>query len=269
MSVAAVALGGAYGWYEGYSVHWLPWVLCALGAVAAHWGLGTLMGVLDPTAVPGGGVPARGPAWVPVLGGTVLAFFLGLWAAVLSDPLVFLAGAVASVAVVGLVAPPLPLAYLGHGVGEIVIFAISGPAPVVAAHASQGGRLHPGVLLASVPAGLFGLAIVLSAQTLSSEGDRSRGRLTLASIAGARRAGLLSASAYALAYVGIALNVLLGEYPRPALAGLAIAPVMAFALARRRGRVSSEEIVRETRLTSFLAILTIAWVVGALAIDRI
>ena len=262
--MATVALGGAYAYHDGLPLRAAPLLLCLLAVLAAQIGLGGLMSLLDPEAAPLPAPPDEGAGAAVVVLACVAAFGLGLSAAVMSQPLVFLAGAVGALAAVALVLPVLPVAYLGNGVGEVVLLVLAGPVPTVAAYASQGGGLHAGVLAASAPAGLFSIGIVLLSQRGSADTDSVADRPTLAVIAGPSVARWLPWGAFTLAYSSLAAVVLWGEFPHAALAGLATIPATAWVLANGERDRSRDGRFRDARRMGWIATLTLSVIAAAM-----
>src|SRR5579875_3862829 len=147
---APVVLGAVLAWQEGYSFQWGFFLLTLVGALAAHLGANVVNDVFDFAA--GSDTQARqlqneGQALATgsqaLLSGTAsLAEYRRLW--VILFAVALLCGLILSfwrpwvvlLAIAGFllaffyVAPPLRLAYIGHGLGELDIFLSFGLLPL-------------------------------------------------------------------------------------------------------------------------------------------
>lgn len=255
--VSATLLGAAYAFHDGHRFRWIPCLLCAAAAFASHRGAAALMTLLDPSGDTGPEASSPDRRRWEAVAGIAAAFVLGLGVSLVTGPGVFLSGALGMGLAIALASPPVPLAYLGSGIGEGLVGLLAGPVPVVAAHLGQGGALHAGVLIVSLPAGLLAVGIVLSAQRDRVREDASEGRLTLAVILGEGAARWAGHAAFACAHLAIVAGVLLEELPRSTLVGLSTLPAIAWAAERA------------PRLTAALAAVTIGLVAVALLARRI
>jgi 1,4-dihydroxy-2-naphthoate octaprenyltransferase len=132
--------------------------------------------------------------------------------------------------------PDLGLRDLGHGISEIAAFVALGPLAVLGGYASQSGSFTLGALLASLPLGFTGAAIVYDHHLARFLRDETAPGTSLAMDLGEERARLGCAIVPSLAYAMILLNVAIGEYPGATLLALATAPLLAWMLLRFDGR---------------------------------
>jgi 1,4-dihydroxy-2-naphthoate octaprenyltransferase len=116
-------------------------------------------------------------------------------------------------------AGPLRLSY--RGAGEAVVFALFGPLVVAGSYFCQTGHLGSFPLLASLPAGLLVLAILVVNEVLDVDWDALAGKRTLVVRLGKRRGFAAYLAAYLGAYAWLGAGILAGIYPPPAVAAFA------------------------------------------------
>lgn len=151
---------------------------------------------------------------------------------------------------------PVKLSY--RGLGEIAVFFCFGPLAVTGSYFVQTGSLDYRALLASVPAGLLVLAILLVNEVLDVHWDRRAGKNTVVVRLGRERGYALFLVIYTAAYAYIGAGTISGLYP-PA----AVVSIVPFALSIRfllpgRALRDREGNIGASRLTILSQALTVA-----------
>nr|BBH95837.1 1,4-dihydroxy-2-naphthoate octaprenyltransferase [Thermogemmatispora argillosa] len=243
---APVVLGAVLAWQEGYSFQWGFFLLTLVGALAAHLGANVVNDVFDFAA--GSDTQARqlqneGQALATgsqaLLSGTAsLAEYRRLW--IILFAVALLCGLILSfwrpwvvlLAIAGFllaffyVAPPLRLAYIGHGLGELDIFLSFGLLPLVGAYYVQTGSISLSAILAALPVGLYTMLVLYFHHFLHWRADRKVAKKTPVVLLGEVRARQLGAILLGLTALLIVLDILLGVFPWYAiLAALTVIPV--------------------------------------------
>lgn len=124
-----------------------------------------------------------------------------------------------SLAALGLAAiyvTPLPRDLAG--LGELAVFLVAGPLLVSAGYYAQSSELSSGALLASLPLGLLAAAVAFTEHFSHAPGEQDP--MCPRFVAGESQASLLLWALPALAFLSIAMNVRLLEYPGPSLGAL-------------------------------------------------
>jgi 1,4-dihydroxy-2-naphthoate octaprenyltransferase len=133
------------------------------------------------------------------------------------------------------VAPPLRLAYVGRGLGEIDILISFGILPLVGSYYVQSGMVTLNVVLASLPIGLYTTAVLYFHHFLHWRADKTVGKITPVVALGEKRARYAGAILLLLIAVTVLVDALLQVFPwYSALAALTVIPVW-FALHRATG----------------------------------
>ena len=227
---APVIIGSALAWQQGAPFQWGLFVLALLGALAAHLGANVINDVFDFGAgadqaaqaiMPQGNTVATGSQFLlngrlsinayrglavacfatALLCGIILSFF---------RPWALLFGLIGFLLAFFYVAPPLRLAYIGRGLGELDILISFGILPLVGSFYVQTGTVTYTALLASLPIGLYTMVVLYFYHFLHWRADESVGKITpvvALGEPGARIAG-------ALLLLLIAATVLLDVYLR-------------------------------------------------------
>ena len=102
----------------------------------------------------------------------------GLLLTLAGGPAILALGIAAVIAALAYTGGPWPFGY--KGLGELFVFAFFGPVCVVGTAYLQSGRFDPLYLVAAVPAGAFGVAILTTNNLRDVDTDRSAGKRTLA-----------------------------------------------------------------------------------------
>ncbi len=252
---APVIIGSVLAWQQGTPFHWGLFALALVGALAAHLGANVINDVFDFDAgadqaaqaiTPQGNTVATGSQFllngklsirsyrglaiacfaVALLCGVVLSFFRP-WAIVF--------GIVGFLLAFFYVAPPIRLAYIGRGLGEVDILISFGILPLVGSFYVQTGTVTYVALLASLPVGLYTMAVLYFHHFLHWRADKEVGKITPVVALGERGARIVGAVLLLLIAVTVLLDVYLKVFPWYAIiAVLTIIPVE-FALGQATG----------------------------------
>src|SRR5713226_313144 len=222
-----VVIGAALAWQQGNRFQWGLFALTLLGALAAHLGANVINDVFDFGAgadqaaqqMAAGGetvgtgsqimrnkqlslktyrLLAVGCFAVALLCGVVLSFY---------RPFALLFGALGFLLAFFYVAPPLRLAYVGRGLGELDILISFGILPLVGAYYVQAGNVTLSALLASLPVGLNTTAVLYFHHFLHWRADQEVGKFTPVVALGENRARIVGAILLSLVAATILLDV--------------------------------------------------------------
>lgn len=223
--VVPVVLGAVLAWQQGSAFQWGLFLLTFVGALAAHLGANVTNDVFDfgegadqaaQQLMPEGTTIATG-SQILMSGNMSLKAFRGL--AIVLFAIALLCGIVIALArpwalafgVAGFllaffyVAPPLRLAYIGRGLGEIDILISFGILPLVGAYYVQSGNISISALLVSLPVGLYTTSVLYFHHFLHWRADASVGKITPVVALGERNARI----AGAILLLFIALTIIL------------------------------------------------------------
>jgi 1,4-dihydroxy-2-naphthoate octaprenyltransferase len=244
--VVPVVIGALLAWQQGSLFSWGLFLLTLLGALAAHLGANLLNDIFDfaqgadqaaydlrlsgttiTTGSPlllNGELSSRTYRWL-ALSCFGLALLCGLVLA-LFRPWVLLFAVLGFLLAFFYVAPPLRLAYIGRGLGEIDIFLSFGVLPLTGAFYVQAGTITPGALLVSLPVGLYTMAVLYFHHFLHWRGDQKAGKVTPVVALGehgARVVGALILAVIALLFLALSFTRVLPWYGF--VAALTVLPV--------------------------------------------
>ena len=244
--VVPVVIGALLAWQQGSSFSWWLFLLTLLGALAAHLGANLINDIFDfeqgadqaayDLRLSGTTVTTGSPLLLNgqlspktyrrlALGCFALALLCGIVLA-LFRPWVLLFALSGFLLAFFYVAPPLRLAYIGRGLGEIDIFLSFGVLPLVGAFYVQAGTITSVALLVSLPIGLYTMAVLYFHHFLHWRGDQKVGKVTPVVALGehgARVAGALILATIALLLLVLAFTRVLPWYS--AVAALTVIPV--------------------------------------------
>ncbi len=183
-----VAVGSSLAWRAGV-FQALPALAALVGALFIQVGTNLANDYFDfkrgaDTAARLGPARATQQGWLSpreVFGGAMicfgLAFVVGLYLAwVAGWPLVII-GLTSLAAGYAYTGGPFPLAY--HGLGDVFVLVFFGFVAVGGTYFVQAGTVTPTVLLAAVPVGLLGVALLAVNNTRDEPTDRAAGKRTL------------------------------------------------------------------------------------------
>ncbi|MBA2283972.1 MAG: prenyltransferase [Ktedonobacteraceae bacterium] len=253
--MSPVVLGSVLAWQQGRGFYWGLFLLTLLGALAAHLGANVVNDVFDfsegadqkaQEMLPEGTTLATGSQalmsgkfslggyqrlWIVLFG---LALLCGL-ALSFFRPWVLVFGVAGFLLAFFYVAPPLRLAYIGRGLGEIDILLSFGILPLVGSYYVQAGEVTLAALLASLPIGLYTMVVLYFHHFLHWRADKQVGKITPIVALGERNARI--AGSIFLVLIGLLFIVMavLPVFPwYSAIAALTIIPVL-MALRRATG----------------------------------
>lgn len=273
-----VLIGSVLAWQQGTPFQWGLFVLTLVGALAAHLGANVVNDVFDfgkgadqaaQAIMPQGTTIATGSQAL-LSGQLSLKAYRGLAIALFT--LALLCGAALTIfrpwalafGVLGFclaffyVAPPLRLAYIGRGLGEVDILISFGILPLVGSYYIQAGNVSLNALLASLPIGLYTTAVLYFHHFLHWRADQVVGKITPVVALGERRARIVGAILLFLIAITLLLDALLQVFPwYSAVAVLTVIPVL-LALRRATGDLKDYIQLMVTNLsTNLLAALLI------------
>jgi 1,4-dihydroxy-2-naphthoate octaprenyltransferase len=243
---APVLIGSALAWQQGSPFNWGLFMLALIGALAAHLGANVINDVFDFGAgtdqaaqaiTPQGNTIATGSRYL-LNGKLTITFYRKL--AIACFAMALICGVILSIfrpwslifGIVGFllayfyVAPPLRLAYIGRGLGEIDILISFGTLPLVGAFYVQSGTLTLTALLASLPIGLYTMVVLYFHHFLHWRADKEAGKITPVVALGEKRARDVGALILLLISITIIVDAYLKVFPWYAIfAVLTIIPV--------------------------------------------
>ena len=276
--VSPVVIGSALAWQQGARFQWGLFALALLGALAAHLGANVVNDVFDfgagadqaahefaprgETAVTGSRfllnsrlsirtyrLLALGCFAVALLCGIVLSFY---------RPFALLFGVLGFLLAFFYVAPPLRLAYIGRCLGEQDILISFGILPLVGSFYVQSGTVTFTAVLASLPNGLYTLAVLYFHHFLHWRGDKEVGKVTPIVALGEHGARVAGALLLLLIAVMFIVDAALEVFPWYSfVAALTIIPVQ-LALRRATGDLKR---YRQLMAANFSANLQAAFLV--------
>ncbi len=243
---APVLIGSALAWQQGSSLNWGFFILALTGALAAHLGANVMNDVFDFGAgtdqaaqaiTPQGNTIATGSRYL--LNGKltityyrklgIACFAVALICGILLSifrPWALVFGIAGFLLAYFYVAPPIRLAYIGRGLGEIDILISFGILPLVGAFYIQSGTVTLTVVLASLPIGLYTMIVLYFHHFLHWRADKVAGKITPVVALGEKLARIVGALILLLIAIMIIVDAYLKVFPWYAIfAVLTIIPV--------------------------------------------
>ncbi len=231
--LAPVLIGSILAWEQGTPFQWGFFALVLLGALAAHLGANVINDVFDFAAgtdqaaqqlVPEGTTLATGSqalmsgklSYTAYRGLAVGLFALALLCGILLTffrPWAIALGVAGFLLAFFYVAPPLRLAYVGRGLGELDILISFGMLPLVGSYYVQTGTITFSALLASLPIGLFTMVVLYFHHFLHWRADEAVGKITPIVALGERRARVVGAVLLSLIAATILFDAILNVLP--------------------------------------------------------
>ena len=245
--VAPVVIGSVLAWQQNGHFQWGLFVLALVGALAAHLGANVINDVFDfaegadqaaYAIMPEGKTLTTGSQFllngrlslrayrglafgcfaVALLCGIVLTIF---------RPWALAFGAAGFLLAYFYVAPPLRLAYIGRGLGEVDILISFGILPLVGSYYVQTGNVTLSALLASLPIGLFTTAVLYFHHFLHWRADKTVGKITPVVAIGENGARIVGAILLFLIALTVFIDALLSVFPwYSVIAAFTIIPVL-------------------------------------------
>ena len=245
--LAPVLIGSVLAWQQGTPFHWGLFALALTGALAAHLGANVVNDVFDfaegadqaaQKIMPEGNTIATGSQEL-LSGQLSLGAYRALAAGLFA--LAFICGVILTFfrpwalafGIAGFclaffyVAPPLRLAYIGRGLGELDILISFGILPLVGSYYVQTGHVTFDVLLASLPVGLYTTAVLYFHHFLHWRADQEVHKVTPVVALGERGARIAGMVLLLSIAIILLLDASLQVFPwYSAIAALTVIPVM-------------------------------------------
>jgi len=240
-------IGSVLAWQQGMPFHWGLFALALTGALAAHLGANVVNDVFDfaegadqaaQKIMPEGNTIATGSQELlsgQLSLGAYRALAAGLFtlALICGVILTFFRPWAIAFGIAGFclaffyVAPPLRLAYIGRGLGELDILISFGILPLVGSYYVQTGYVTFDVLLASLPVGLYTTAVLYFHHFLHWRADQEVHKVTPVVALGEGGARVAGVVMLLLIAVMLLLDALFQVFPwYSAIAALTVIPVI-------------------------------------------
>src|SRR6266568_4516868 len=245
--IAPVVIGAVLAWQQGFHFQWGLFVLTLIGSLAAHLGANVVNDVFDFGAgadqaaqkmMPEGTTIATGSQGLltgklspaAYRGLTVALFTVALLCGIILTffrPWALAFGIAGFLLAFFYVAPPLRLAYIGRGLGEVDILISFGILPLVGSYYVQAGNVTLNALLASLPIGLYTTAVLYFHHFLHWRADATVGKITPVVALGEASARVVGAILLLCVALTIFLDALLNVFPwYSIIAAFTIIPVL-------------------------------------------
>lgn len=244
--LSPVIIGAVLAWQKGATFQWGLFLLTLIGALAAHLAANVTNDVFDfgegtdqeaQKLVPEGTTLATGSQAL-MSGKYSLKAYRGLAVALFAIALVcgliltifrpwaIVFGIAGFLLAFFYVAPPLRLAYIGRGLGEVDILIAFGVLPLVGSYYVQAGQIPLTALLASLPIGLYTTAVLYFHHFLHWRADAAVGKITPVVALHERNARIAGGVLLALVALTIVIDAILKVFPwYSVLAVLTVIPV--------------------------------------------
>ncbi len=245
--VVPVVIGAVLAWQQGFAFQWGLFLLTFVGALAAHLGANVTNDVFDfsegtdqaaqqlmhegTTIATGSQTLMSGNMSLKAFRGLAIVLFaIALLCGIiitLARPWALAFGVAGFLLAFFYVAPPLRLAYIGRGLGEIDILISFGILPLVGAYYVQSGTISNSAMLVSLPIGLYTTAVLYFHHFLHWRADAAVGKVTPVVALGERNARIAGAILLLLIALTIILDASLQVLPWYSfLAAFTILPVV-------------------------------------------
>ena len=285
--LSPVLIGALLAWQQGAFFNWGLFVLTLVGALAAHLGANVVNDVFDfaegtdqaaqkmmpagTTIATGSQTLMKGQLSLRAFRGLAIALFaLALLCGIVLAfyrPLALAFGMLGFLLAFFYVAPPLRLAYVGRGLGELDIMISFGMLPLIGSYYVQSGSITLSALLASLPIGLYTTAVLYFHHFLHWRADQEVGKVTPIVALGERRARIAGSLLLSLIAVTFLLDATLQVFPwYSLLAAFTVIPVL---LAVRTATGSLKDYVKLMAVNLNNNLLAALIVVAALVIRRV
>ena len=245
--LAPVLIGALLAWQQGSAFQWGLFILTLLGALAAHLGANVVNDVFDfsegtdqaaqkmmpegTTIATGSQTLMKGQMSLKAFRGLAIGLFaLALLCGIIIAfyrPFALAFGLAGFLLAFFYVAPPLRLAYIGRGLGELDILISFGILPLVGAYYVQSGNVTLSALLASLPIGLYTTAVLYFHHFLHWRADAEVGKITPIVALGEQKARVAGAILLVLIAVTFLVDAALQVFPWYSfLAAFTVIPVL-------------------------------------------
>jgi len=243
---APVIIGSVLAWQQGSPFNWGLFVLTLVGAMAAHLGANVINDVFDfgagtdqaaqaithqgSTIATGSRYLLNGKFTVTYYRSLAFACFaIALLCAIMLTifrPWALVLGLIGFLLAFFYVAPPIRLAYIGRGLGELDILISFGILPLVGSFYIQSGTVTYIALIASLPIGLYTMVVLYFHHFLHWRADKEVGKITPVVALGENRARLVGALLLLLIAITLIVDIYLKVFPWYAIfAALTIIPI--------------------------------------------
>lgn len=135
------------------------------------------------------------------------------------------------------VAPPLRLAYVGHGAGELNILLSFGILPLVGSYYIQSGTINWTAVLAALPIGLYTTLVLYFHHFLHWRADQAIGKMTPIVVLGEYKARIVGGLFLVLIALTIILDIWLQVYPWYSIVVVFTTIPVTFALLKATGNL--------------------------------
>ena len=253
--IAPVLIGSVLAWQQGSPFQWGLFALTLAGALAAHLGANLINDVFDfsegtdqaaQEIMQEGQTIATGSQFL--LNGrlsmkkyrllTIACFAVALICGIALSffrPWAIAFGVLGFLLAFFYVAPPLRLAYVGRGLGELDILISFGMLPVIGSFYTQANTITLTAVLASLPIGLYTMVVLYFHHFLHWRADKTAGKITPVVALGEHGARVVGALLLLLIAIILLVDVFLGVLPWYSIvAALTIIPIQ-FALRNATG----------------------------------
>jgi len=245
--LAPVLIGSVLAWQQNGHFQWGLFVLAVVGALAAHLGANVINDVFDfaegadqaayaimpegKTLTTGSQFLLNGRLSLRVYRGLAVGCFaVALLCGIVLTifrPWALAFGAAGFLLAYFYVAPPLRLAYIGRGLGEVDILISFGILPLVGSYYVQTGTVTLSALLASLPIGLFTTAVLYFHHFLHWRADKTVGKITPVVALGENGARIGGAILLFLIALTVFIDALLSVFPwYSVIAAFTIIPIL-------------------------------------------
>src|SRR5947209_12397703 len=270
--IGPVLIGSVLAWEQGSPFRWELFALALLGSLAAHLGANVVNDVFDfaegtdqaaQQLVPEGTTVATGSqalmsgklSYTAYRGMAAALFALALLCGILLTifrPWAIAFGVAGFLLAFFYVAPPLRLAYIGRGLGEVDILISFGVLPLVGSYYVQTGTVTLTALLASLPIGLYTMAVLYFHHFLHWRADAAVHKVTPVVALGEHGARVAGIVLLLLIAITLLLDGLFQVFPwYSTSAALTVIPVM-LALWRATGDLKGYVKLMATNLNANL-----------------
>lgn len=267
-----VVIGATLAWQQGTAFQAGPFLLTLLGALTAHLGANVINDLSDfasgtdqfaqdynaegTTLTTGSQVLLKGtlsPRFYRRLafglfGATLLC---GLLLSVIR-PYTLLFGITGFLLAYFYVAPPLRLAYIGRGLGELDILLSFGILPVLGSYYVQAGTFSVDALMTALPIGLYTVAVLYFHHFLHWRADREAGKITPIVALGEYRGRVVGALLLACISLSLIADVILYVLPWYTIVAILTTVPVLMAVRYARGDLKSYQQLMQAALNANL-----------------
>lgn len=155
----------------------------------------------------------------------ILGIAIGIYLMILTDPLLFVFGAVGTILVLTYSIERIGLSYIGRGLGEITVAAAFGPLMVLGTYYVMAGGLSLSALYLSIPVALLIALVLLVNGYPDFEADAKTKKYTVVVSFGREKTRYIYAALMGAVFLVVIIGVSLRIIPALALVSLFVLPV--------------------------------------------